>query len=155
MTPYRTLLLLGLSFIKSYEEFRAKVYKDSNGFDTVGYGHKCLKGEVWPACGIDIARAVSVLSSDLQEPSRTVNVLVRVPIEQHHFDALVSFTFNVGSKRLRDSTLLRLLNNGMIKECAEHFEEWDHADGKVVEGLKKRRDAERDIFLKSVYVNHI
>jgi len=149
-----SLSLEGLSFIESWEKFRDKVYQDSAGLDTIGFGHKCLKGEIWPVAGIDIERARKVLLTDLQDPSRAVRILVHVPIEQHHFDALVSFTFNLGQGSLRISTLLKKINASGIKAAAEEFERWDHAGGQESNGLLVRRKAEKEIFLNGVYVNH-
>jgi GH24 family phage-related lysozyme (muramidase) len=59
----------------------------------------------------------------------------------------VSFAFNVGAHALEESTLLILLNEGKAAEAGEQFERWNHADGKVVAGLTKRREAERELFI--------
>jgi lysozyme len=68
--------------------------------------------------------------------------LVRVPLTQGQFDALVDFCFNLGEGRLAGSTLLRELNAGLYAAAGQQLLAWDHAGGKVIPGLKARREAE-------------
>jgi lysozyme len=143
----------GIAFVKSFEKFRPTPYDDGYGYETVGYGHRILRGEIWPPDGIDTARADTVLVHDLQDPMRTVNVLVRTATQQQ-FDALVSFVFNVGTGNFRGSTLLKLLVKGDITGAADEFLKWDKSSGQVSAGLKERRAKERLIFVQGEYLNH-
>jgi GH24 family phage-related lysozyme (muramidase) len=71
-----------------------------------------------------------------------------VPLTQNRFDALISFTYNLGGSALASSTLLKKLNAKDYKGAAAEFPKWNKAGGKVVSGLTKRRDAEMELFLK-------
>ena len=147
----------GLSFLKSWEELRLNIYHgkaDAPGVFTIGWGHKVLRGEVYPPDGIDEAWADKILLHDLQDPTGTVNTLVHVPLTQNEADALIDFTFNEGQGNFRKSTLLRLLNRGDLAGAGQQFLVWDKADGKEVEGLSDRRQKEKDIFENGIYVNH-
>ncbi len=93
------------------------------------------------------AQAEQMLTEDLVRFERIVERLVRVRVNQGQFDALVSFTYNVGEGNFTNSTLLRKLNAGDTAGAAEQFARWVHASGKVLPGLVKRRAAERAMFL--------
>jgi lysozyme len=75
-----------------------------------------------------------------------VGTLVKVPLTQNQFDALVDFVFNLGEKALKSSTLLRLLNSGLFLLASQEFMKWNHDNGKVIDGLTKRRRAEMFLF---------
>jgi GH24 family phage-related lysozyme (muramidase) len=84
---------------------------------------------------------------DLRKFSDSVNRLVKVPLTQSMFDALVSFTYNVGAYAFESSTLLRLLNAKDYAGAAGQFERWNKgANGQVLAGLVRRRDAEEKLF---------
>jgi lysozyme len=70
-----------------------------------------------------------------------------VPLTQGQFDALSSFTFNLGARRLAESTLLTLLNKGDYHGAAAQFARWVRADGKILDGLVRRRAAEAKLFM--------
>lgn len=76
-----------------------------------------------------------------------VSRLVKVSLTQGQFDALVSFTYNLGARSLSTSTLLRKLNAGDYAGAADEFMRWNKAGGKVLNGLTRRREAERALFL--------
>ena len=86
------------------------------------------------------------LGGDVEWAAHAVNMLVDVPLTQAEFDALTDFTFNCGAGRLRDSDVLRLLNAGQPHAAAQALEEYDHAGGKVLAGLLRRRKAEETEF---------
>ena len=134
----------GIDFIKQFEGFRAKTYRCSAGVLTVGYGH--TGPDVRDGDEITEEIAEQLLEADLAEAEAAVNDYVDVALEQHEFDALVSFTFNCGVGALRASTLLKLLNQGRYSEAAVQFHRWNKADGKVVQGLVNRRAAEAELF---------
>jgi len=75
-----------------------------------------------------------------------VTAMVKVPLKQHQFDALVSFAYNVGGGNLRSSTLLRKLNAGDYDGAALEFHKWNRSNGKVLPGLVRRRAAEALLF---------
>jgi lysozyme len=76
-----------------------------------------------------------------------VKKVLKVPLEQYQFDAVISFAYNVGLGSLKSSTLLKKINNSEFKEASEEFGKWNKASGKVLTGLTKRREAERQMFI--------
>lgn len=132
-----------VDLIKASEGLRLTAYRDSAGILTIGYGST---GGIKPGQKITPEQAEAMLVDDLDEAADAVRKLVTVPLTQGQFDALCSFVFNLGAGRLRDSTLLRLLNQGKYGEAAAQFRFWVMAGGKPLPGLVKRRAAERALF---------
>lgn len=135
----------GINFIKQFESFSATPYLCPSKFWTIGWGHVILNYESFTS--IDIAQAESLLRKDLRISEDCVNDSVVMPLTQNQFDALVSFVFNVGCEAFNNSTLLRLLNVGKYTDAAEQFLRWNKSKGKVLNGLTRRRQAERQLFL--------
>jgi lysozyme len=135
----------GMDLLKKSEGFRSRVYLDSAGYPTIGYGHRLLHPESFPN-GIDELQAANLLSNDVCEAEEAVQRLVKVPLTQGQFDALVDFTFNLGSGRLAESTLLKDLNAGKYELAAEQLLLWDHAGGQENSALKARRQAEAELW---------
>ena len=96
---------------------------------------------------IDQGTADRLLKTGLVSYENDVLKLVKMKLSQNQFDALVSFAYNVGSRALSTSTLLKKLNAGDIKGAADEFLRWNKAGGKVLNGLPRRREAERALFL--------
>jgi len=137
----------GIALIKSAEGLRLKAYPDpGTGGEpwTIGYGST---SGVTRNMVITESQAEQMLAEDLVRFERIVERQVQVPLNQGQFDALVSFTYNVGEGNFTESTLLRKLNAGDTAGAAEQFSRWVHADGKVLPGLVTRRAAERALFL--------
>lgn len=134
----------GIDLIKKFEGCRLEAYKCPAGIWTIGYGH--TKG-VKDGMIITQEQAEEFLREDLRIFEQTVESCVKVPLSQNQFDALVSFCYNCGSGALRTSTLLRLLNEGKYSEAGEQFLRWNKAGGKVLVGLTRRREEERELFL--------
>lgn len=134
----------GVALIKEYEGLRLRAYHDSGGVATIGYGHT---NGVKMGQSITEEQAEAFLKNDLVIFERSVSDLVKVPVSQHQFDALVSFTYNLGGGALQKSTLLRLLNQGDYAGAADQFERWKYDGGKVLQGLVRRRAAEKELFL--------
>ena len=137
----------GIALIKSAEGLRLKAYPDpgTGGVPwTIGYGST---SGVTRNMVITETQAEQMLAADLVRFERIVDRAVRVPVNQGQFDALVSFTYNVGEGNFTKSTLLRKLNAEDSAGAAEQFSRWVNAGGKVLPGLVKRRAAERDLFL--------
>jgi len=91
--------------------------------------------------------ATELLARDVQSVERAVGRLVTVELTQNMFDALVSFTYNLGSGNLQASTLRRKLNRGDVEGCADEFPKWRKSGGRITAGLVRRRAAERELFL--------
>jgi lysozyme len=135
----------GLSLLKKSEGFRDRVYPDVAGFSTIGFGHRLRPSEAYPI-GISFSQADSILTHDVAIAEAAVNHLVKVPLTQGQFDALVDFTFNLGAGRLASSTLLRYLNAGKFDAAAWELLAWDHAGSHEISGLKARREAEFELW---------
>lgn len=131
----------GLQLIKQQEGFRSRTYLDVAGFPTIGYGHRLINPGSFPD-GISEIEAAEILASDVRDAEQAVERLVKVPLTQGQFDALVDFCFNLGSGRLASSTLLKVLNGGRYADAAEQLLRWDQAGGKECPPLKARREAE-------------
>jgi len=138
----------GIVLIKKFEGCVLTAYKDIAGVLTIGYGH--TGHDVTQGLHISQTRANELLRQDLTNFETGVNDCVKVPLNQNQFDALVSFSFNVGMSALRKSTLLKKLNNKDYTGAANEFDRWIHAGGRVVRGLQNRRDAEQLLFLTPV-----
>jgi len=131
----------GLDLLKRSEGFRSRVYHDVAGLPTIGYGHRIVPPEAFPA-GISEDRAKQILGNDLLQAERAIERLVKVPLAQGQFDALVDFAFNLGSGRLAASTLLKDLNAGRYDEAVQQLLLWDHAGAHECDALQARRQAE-------------
>lgn len=134
----------GIDLIKQFEGCRLSAYKCPAGVWTIGYGHTY---GVKAGQKISQKQADEFLKEDLKSFEAAVNKYVKVSLTQNQFDALVSFSFNVGSEALRTSTLLRLLNQGKYEEAAEQFDRWVFVSFKKLDGLVRRRKAEKELFL--------
>lgn len=139
----------GISLIKEFEGCRLKAYQDSVGVWTIGYGWtQPVNGrKIGPGMVIDQATAERLLKCGLVQYEQGVNQLVKVIVTQGQFDALVSFAYNLGLRSLSTSTLLRKLNAGDRQGAADEFGKWVNAGGVRLNGLVKRREAERKLFL--------
>lgn len=135
----------GLDLLKRSEGFRPQVYRDACGLASIGYGHRLLDPKAFPF-GLSEPEAAKLLATDLAEAERAVARLVKVPLSQGQFDALVDFVYNLGAGRLATSTLLRMLNAGRYQDACEHLLQWDHAGGRELAGLKARRQAEVELW---------
>ena len=135
----------GLALLKASEGFRSRVYLDVDGLPTIGYGHRLLHPESFPN-GVCEAEAAQILISDIRESEQVVRGMVKVPLTQGQFDALVDFVFNLGSGRLHNSTLLADLNARRYEAAAEQILLWDHADANENAALQARRNAEFQLF---------
>ena len=139
------LSVAGLELLKRSEGFRNHVYLDVAGIPTIGYGHRLLHSDSF-SNGIDEPQAANLLASDVRDAEQAVERLVKVPLSQGQFDALVDFVFNLGMGRLAGSTLLKDLNAGRYDDAAEQLLLWDHAAGKELPALKARREAEVELW---------
>ncbi|MCU2457547.1 lysozyme [Enterobacter hormaechei subsp. hoffmannii] len=139
----------GIALIKEFEGCKLTAYQDSVGVWTIGYGWtQPVDGKPIRA-GMTIKQetAERLLKTGLVSYESDVSRLVKVGLTQGQFDALVSFTYNLGARSLSTSTLLRKINAGDYAGAADEFLRWNKAGGKVLKGLTRRREAERALFL--------
>lgn len=134
----------GLSLIKKFEGCELKAYRCAANVLTIGYGS--TKG-VTEDMEITQEEAESLLQEEMHEYEGYINDMVKVPLEQHQFDAMVSWVFNLGSGNLSSSTLLKKLNNSEYDEVPAQIRRWNKAGGKVLDGLIRRREAEAKMFM--------
>lgn len=134
----------GRALIKQSEGFLPCKYDDGVGVMTIGYGHTRTVDKLPQCIGYD--RADALFSSDLSFFEKCICDYVKVPLNQNQFDALSSFSFNLGCGSLKKSTLLRKLNKGDYEGAAGEFIRWNRAGGKVWQGLTTRRARERWLF---------
>ncbi|WEF12741.1 lysozyme [Pectobacterium actinidiae] len=139
----------GLDLIKSFEGLKLTKYLDTAGRWTIGYGHLILPHENFDN-GITLQEADLLLRQDLKTAESGVQHYVNVDLNGNQFGALTSFTYNLGVESLETSTLLRLLNQGNYNAAADQFPRWDKDGEQVVEGLLRRREAEKALFLQSI-----
>lgn len=139
----------GVDLIREFEGFFANAYYCPAGVLTIGYGHTDAAGPPKVSVGMTVTKkeAEDILRSDLRSVEKHVSDLVESPLNQNQFDALVSFAFNVGCGALARSTALKRLNAGDYDGCAEALLMWNKGGGRVLNGLVRRRKAERLLFL--------
>lgn len=128
--------------LKELEGFSDRPYECSAGKRTIGYGHVIHDGDAPIHVPVSEAEASAVLAHDVASAEATVNTLVRVPLTQSQFDALILFAFNIGGSAFEESTMLRLLNDGGYRYVPEEIVRWHFVHGRSSKGLLKRRLAE-------------
>lgn len=135
----------GIDLIKEAEGLRLEAYQDGAGIWTVGYGHatNVHKGDT-----ISQHRADLLLEADLAEAENAVSRLVKVPLTDNQFAALVSFVFNVGEGAFERSTMLKKLNEDGYELVPGYLKCWVFAGGKQQPGMVKRRAAEAELWSK-------
>ncbi len=148
----------GEAVIKKFEGLRLNAYRDTAGVWTIGYGSTRYHDGKLVRPGDKLAneaQADALFRNTLGQYEEAVNTLVKVPLTQNQFDALVSFTYNEGTGALKGSTLLRLLNEGDYHSAAGHFSAWnkitDPETGRKIPSntLTSRRSQERALFLSA------
>lgn len=132
-----------LTLIKDFESLQLKAYLCPANVWTIGYGHtrNVRSGDV-----INPYQAERFLRADLVQIEKDINQLVRVPLTQGQYDALVSFVFNCGTRAFSTSTLLKKLNSRDYEGTANEFERWKYAKGQALAGLERRRRLEKRLF---------
>lgn len=137
----------GINLIKRFEGFSAHIYVCPSGYQTIGYGHvvKEHEREIFKN-GITEKQAEELLRLDVQEAERGVLRLITVSLTDNQFDALVSFTFNLGAGALQRSTLRWKVNREEHEAAPAEFVKWVWAGGRKLEGLIRRREAEAALY---------
>lgn len=143
----------GVKLVKEFEELRLEVYKCPAGVLTVGWGHTGKDVDSLGLGGrINQNAATKFLLDDLQEAEELVcrslpeKILRLLP--QESFDALISFTFNTG--KAAGTTLFRHVAKGEFALAAAQFPMWVYAKGRKLNGLVRRREMERQLFLSGL-----
>lgn len=139
----------GINLIKKNEGFRSKPYKCPGGVWTIGYGSTFyINGEKVSRYDSEISEtfASELLENVVNDFAMKVDKLIKVSLNQNQFDALVSFTYNIGIGAFSKSTLLKKLNNADFDGASKEFVRWNKANGKVLKGLTKRRNDESKLF---------
>lgn len=152
-----------IEFIKHVEGVRNKPYKDVVGLWTIGVGHLVTKDELFSGKifingvpirykdGLTDQQVVDLLLQDVSQYEDSVRTNVLVPLDQHQYDALVSFTFNVGRHAFERSSLLKYINYGAIDKVPSELLRWTYAGGKRIKGLLNRRNKEINVFTRGDY----
>jgi lysozyme len=148
----------GAAFIAHFEGLKTNLYNDPVGHCTIGCGHLVHHGPINGSepeefrRGITRERAFQLLQEDASTAAHEIAGSVKVHLSQPQVDALISFAFNVGTGAFRNSTLLRLLNQGDYASVPAQLDRWTKASGKALPGLVLRRKAEGELFRDGNYV---
>lgn len=140
----------GLELIKEFESFKSKPYLCPSGVPTIGYGSTYYpdgKKVTLQDKEITEQKACEILEYIANKDfGNNINKVVKVGLSQNQFDALVSFSYNIGNGNFNSSTLLKWLNQGFYNEASIQLLRWDKAKGVPLAGLTKRRKAEKELF---------
>ena len=137
----------GIDLIKQFEGYSSKAYPDpaTGGAPwTIGYG---TTNGVKPGMVITAEKAEKMLRDDVAKFESGVSYLITAPTTQGQFDAMVSLAYNIGLGNFGKSTLLKKHNARCYTCAADQFRVWNRANGKVMNGLTKRRAAERELYM--------
>jgi lysozyme len=135
----------GIDFIKGWERYRKHPYDAGDGFLTGGYGHVFTAQD--PPRDLNLEEAEMLLKKDLFKAECSIIRLVNVFLTDNQFDALVSFTFNVGGAAFQRSTLRMKINRLEFDDVFDEFLRWTKSGGRIMKGLVRRRKAEALLFL--------
>ncbi len=137
---------IALDIIRNFEGCRLKAYQCSAGRWTIGYGHTA---GVTEGMVISQAHAEELLKSDVIDCATRMASYIKAPVTKWQFIALVSLSFNVGDLRRKAPKLLHNLNSRQEDKAAHEFLDICRAGVQVVPGLKKRREKEAKLFLRT------
>ena len=136
-----------IELIQKYEGLKLSSYLCPANVWTIGYGTTRIKGKaVTSGMTCTEQQAEEYLRDDLQVFAQAVKQLVKVPLNDNQFSALLSFTYNLGVGALEKSTLLKKLNEGSYGAAQAEFLKWIRAGGKILPGLVRRRGEEAELF---------
>jgi lysozyme len=139
----------GLDLIKRYEGIKLKPYRCPAGLWTVGCGHLIGNGSVLPDSWnrtFSVKEVDDLLATDVYRFERGVERYVSAKLTQGMFDALVSFSFNLGLGTLQRSSLRQKINRGDYEGAKKSLLKYNKACGKVLRGLDLRRKDEAELF---------
>jgi len=137
-----------LTLLKFFEGCRLTAYQDIRGVWTIGFGH--TGDDVYEGLTISQDQSDNLLQQDLAKfVTGVANLLEDCTVTQSQFDALIDFSYNLGTHALSESTLLKLIKAGDMDNAANEFPRWSHAGATVVRGLYIRRMTERYLFVNN------
>ena len=129
----------GIDLIKRFEGCSLSAYRCPRGVWTIGWGHTA---GVKQGDRITQEQADELLKNDLKVFEAHVRNIVKIPLKQNQFDALVSFCYNCGAANLK-----KLVSNRNTTQIAAAITLYNKSGGKTLAGLVKRRKAEKDLFV--------
>lgn len=142
----------GIEFIARWEGLKLKAYQCSAGVWTIGIGSTRFPDGVPVKMGDTLAsedEAYDLFRDTVNKYENAVNKLVTIALDQNQFNALVSFTYNVGIGALQSSTLLKRINDkASSEEIKTQWRRWNKAGGQIVKGLSNRREAELELYFR-------
>lgn len=141
----------GTTLIQDHEGLELAAYYDVANVLTICYGST---RNVKPNSTETLEQCKTRLAEDIAVAERAVKRLVKVPLTQSQYDALVSFTFNLGSGNLSRSTLLKRVNAGECYAAGREFYRWVYAGGEKLRGLQRRRAAEAELWFQGCNLWH-
>jgi lysozyme len=133
-----------VKLIKEFEGFKAEAYICPSGFRTIGYGHVLAAND--KINSIDEDKAELLLYQDIAKAQASVIRNINVEITTGQFDALTSFTFNLGAAALQRSALRLKVNRGEHEQVPKEFMRWVYACGRILPGLVRRRKEESYLY---------
>ena len=146
----------GVEFIKKHEYFMASPYRDAGGVPTIGYGmtyYPWGDSVTMQDSPITKTEADFYLRKLLKDYEFTVHASVKADITQSMYDALVSFSYNVGEDRFTGSRLLKMINeNPQDERLKKEFLRWIYVKGKPSRGLIYRREKEIELYFNDPYI---
>lgn len=128
-----------------------EAYEDGSGNLTIGCGH--TGPDVFKGQTITAEQADELFRKDIAPCEVAVNAYVSVSLTQNEFDALCSFTFNVGVGAFERSTLLKKLNKGQYDQVPVELRKWNVSAGKINQGLVNRRNSEIGQWTRGAFVS--
>ena len=137
-----------VEFVAAWESLRLRAYLDGGGVPTIGYGH--TRGvQLGDEC--DEMQAQAWLETELDDYGVDLLRYMERDPSQQQYDALLSLSFNCGTRAIGESGVMARFNAGLDQECADRFLLWSKDNGKVIRGLVRRREGERAIYLFGQY----
>lgn len=134
-----------IQLIKEFEGLKTIAYICPAGFKTIGYGHVLLENDNKDQ--INQTQAEELLLQDIEKVETAVLRNIKIELTQGQFDALVSFTFNLGPACLQRSTLRQKVNRSEHQDVPKEIKRWIYAGGKILYGLVKRREIEANMYV--------
>lgn len=142
-----------IRLVKHFESFYSKAYLDPVGIPTIGYGTIQYSNGNKVKLGDTITEddAINEMMLELNQKFKAIKDSIKVPLNTNQWDALLSFAYNVGEGALKNSTLLKKVNEGNFDEVPSQFMRWINAGGRPLAGLWRRRLAEALLFQGKLY----
>lgn len=145
MSYTKNISFKGLEIIKSFENYSAKIYICPAGLRTIGFGHVLNNNE--NISQLTYSQAEELLLQDLKPYEYILNYYNKTSLTQNQFDALISFSFNIGRRAFLTSRLFKYLQVKKFFQAANQFSRWIYCKGRILKGLVSRRQKEKELFV--------